>query len=370
MSHVFNDIINLNDIEIRNLEYLDNFRNIVLWGAGVYVSQIIEIIGRERIGAIFDTDEKKHGHFVCGFEVKNPFLEWNAFVDSDTVIVISCASHQYEIAKMVCDCFSISNNRLFAFTHFFAEKYMYSIEDIFKNENEIRKAIDYLADDESKDYFCRTIYERITRNPLLLYDNPCIKSQYEYISDDIRIGVNQQNDIIDCGAFVGDTAELFIRKCNGNCKIYAFEPFWGNYEHLCSWIKDNGFEDRVYARQAFVSDHLGKTMISASNMESVSASEDNRACYENSVDVISIDSLNLKKVDFIKMDIEGAELDAIRGCQSTICKFKPQMMISAYHRVNHLWEIPKLIKETCPEYRIYCGHQPHAAFEPEFYVTI
>jgi hypothetical protein len=61
-------------------------------------------------------------------------------------------------------------------------------------------------------------------------------------------------------------------------------------------------------------------------------------------------------VDFIKMDIEGAELPALKGAVETIKKFKPQLAIAIYHNMEDFTAIPKWIKGLGLGYQLYLGH--------------
>src|SRR5262249_44269722 len=61
--------------------------------------------------------------------------------------------------------------------------------------------------------------------------------------------------------------------------------------------------------------------------------------------------LNLPRVDFIKMDIEGAEQKAIAGAHETIAKYRPRMALCIYHMADDPVKIPRMVKETVPEYR-------------------
>ena len=54
---------------------------------------------------------------------------------------------------------------------------------------------------------------------------------------------------------------------------------------------------------------------------------------------------------YIKMNIEGAELDALKGAKQAIIRCKPKLAISAYHRPSDLWQVPELIGSLCPDYR-------------------
>ena len=65
--------------------------------------------------------------------------------------------------------------------------------------------------------------------------------------------------------------------------------------------------------------------------------------------------LKLERVDFIKMDIEGAEPNALRGGRETIAKFHPRLAMSVYHEPNHPVVVPQILKETWSGYRMECG---------------
>lgn len=68
------------------------------------------------------------------------------------------------------------------------------------------------------------------------------------------------------------------------------------------------------------------------------------------------DVLQGKKVTFIKMDIEGAELAALRGAEKIIREQRPRLAICVYHKPEDIWEIPSLILSCNPDYRLYLRH--------------
>jgi len=70
---------------------------------------------------------------------------------------------------------------------------------------------------------------------------------------------------------------------------------------------------------------------------------------------ILVDELKLPRVDFIKMDIEGAEVKAIHGARSTIDKFHPRMALTTYHQPDHAVEVPKAVLEAWPLYHVESG---------------
>jgi hypothetical protein len=87
--------------------------------------------------------------------------------------------------------------------------------------------------------------------------------------------------------------------------------------------------------------------------------QDRQARAVERVPLTTIDNLvaelALERVDFIKMDIEGAELNAIRGAAQTIRRFRPRLAIAVYHAVEHPELIPKLVREINRSYRVSCG---------------
>ena len=74
-------------------------------------------------------------------------------------------------------------------------------------------------------------------------------------------------------------------------------------------------------------------------------------------EVVTLDSFfGSEKVDFIKMDIEGVELEAIEGAYQIIKQQSPTLAVCLYHKPEDIWEIPLRIKDIQPEYNIYIRH--------------
>lgn len=89
------------------------------------------------------------------------------------------------------------------------------------------------------------------------------------------------------------------------------------------------------------------------------------------VKTISIDEmLEGEKCTFIKMDIEGAEMEALQGAQKSISKYYPKLAISIYHKDDDLWKIPYYIKKTWPEYKLYIRHYTYVTTETVLYATV
>ena len=74
------------------------------------------------------------------------------------------------------------------------------------------------------------------------------------------------------------------------------------------------------------------------------------------INVITVDSLALDKVCFIKFDVEGSESDAIEGAAETIKRDRPVMKIACYHRSEDVFAIAKKVLEIRPDYNVYMRH--------------
>lgn len=355
---------------IRTIVDLEKYEKIVLFGAGKSIYSTLKLLKNKNINiiGIFDNDPNKWGKKIYTHKIYSPSLIED-IVDTKTAVLISTVSYQYEIAKDLISKYNVKEECIFSYTSEYCELNIYNTKKIIKNYNNISEIIDVLQDEESKKYIKDSIISRLTRNPLYLKKNNNIRDSYTY--DNIVLP-KKGDHIIDCGAYVGDTAELFLKQLKGQCKIYCIEPFKNSYNQLIENVKSTSYE--VECLNYAVSNRKSHEIIRCNEDEiTVSANLNNKlGKLINQIKVNKLDDIfkNAKKIDFIKFDIEGEEVNALDGARNIIKKYKPRMVISAYHLVEHFWEIPKIIKEIEPCYKVYAGHQPNAPFEIEYYVTI
>lgn len=85
------------------------------------------------------------------------------------------------------------------------------------------------------------------------------------------------------------------------------------------------------------------------------------------INVDCIDHVIKEQVTFIKMDIEGAEYEALLGARKTILKYKPKLAICVYHKAEDIWKLPGLIHQFNPEYVFYFRHYSFADNETVLY---
>jgi FkbM family methyltransferase len=126
--------------------------------------------------------------------------------------------------------------------------------------------------------------------------------------------------------------------------------------------------DRVILFNKGVSDKTGRVFFESTGDTSARISE----VGSSSIEVITIDEALQEyefPVEFIKMDIEGAELAALHGAKETIQKYKPILAICVYHKLDDLITIPQYIKKLVPEYKLYLRHHSKCIFETVLYAV-
>ena len=173
---------------------------------------------------------------------------------------------------------------------------------------------------------------------------------------------------IDGGSYGAETSMDFIKWCPTYKKIYAFEPDLRNYNRCRSVIDKNRIRDIELYRAGLWSNNgiLNFTHFGDNGTGSFIESQG-----EQSVDVLSIDEvLEGNPVTFIKLDIEGAELEALQGAKASICKYRPKMAICIYHKQQDIFEIPLYIKSLVNEYHFAIRHYSTYLYDTVLYCWI
>lgn len=153
--------------------------------------------------------------------------------------------------------------------------------------------------------------------------------------------------------------------CKTLSRVYAFEPDINNYAK-CEKAAARHFENGIV-------NIVGKGTWSENKTIRFTASSDGCSrVTENGgtrIEVAPIDDIIApgEKVTFIKMDVEGSELESLKGARDTIRRCKPKLAVCIYHRHKDMYEIPLYIKELVPEYKLYVRHHSNGASETVLY---
>jgi len=230
-------------------------------------------------------------------------------------------------------------------------------QDFQKNHTEYEKVYKLLADEKSKTIFTKVLNFKISFD----YDfMEGFTNDHEGQYFDKEILPDLKNiSFLDGGGYVGDTATEVIKNYPDFKKIYLIEPI---SENLRIAKRELGHYDNI----EFVPFGLGKQKETLFFNEEKSFS----SMYgkgTQSVEVDTIDNIAKEKVDYIKLDIEGAEQDAIEGAKETIKRDHPILAICIYHKAEDWYKIPQNILAIRSDYRIYLRHYMEGIFESVMY---
>ncbi len=155
-------------------------------------------------------------------------------------------------------------------------------------------------------------------------------------------------EFVDCGAFDGDSIQSFLDVSAGKfSRIHAFESDPASFASLQRFIAaSSDVAPRTLLHRKAVSSRVGTVRFAATAQENAAISVDG----EIEVSCTTLDAtLADHRPSFIKMDIEGAEIDALRGARNIVARHKPLLAICIYHRQSDLWHIPLLMRELEPD---------------------
>jgi len=219
------------------------------------------------------------------------------------------------------------------------------------NEEKLKQFESLLTDTKSKEILKKIINLRKSLNPKF-YIEP---TGTEYFPDDIPILKNLDTiNFIDCGAYTGDTIEELCNSSKPINSTISFEPDHKNLlklEDTLSRLQSQHPKTQFFLYPAGVYSHNCVLNFANNGIDSSAAINENAT---TQIPVVSLDSVILNSnPNFIKMDIEGAEKEALLGAKKTIQKHKPNLAICLYHKPEDLWELPLLIQDIEPSYDMY-----------------
>jgi FkbM family methyltransferase len=181
-----------------------------------------------------------------------------------------------------------------------------------------------------------------------------IRGQYFYRKDEVSILPATDDTVIDGGACTGDTAAVFSNAVGPGGQVFCFDPVADHlailehnvkqFPHRNVTVMPYGLSDKNVLAEPIKLDYYAPGFSAGSAI----------------VPLRSLDQLfrtgDIAKIDFVKLDVEGAELATIRGARESIQRFKPKLAISLYHKPDDIFDIVLYIKEKFPFYSCYVDH--------------
>jgi FkbM family methyltransferase len=284
---------------------------------------------------------------------------------ADWTLVVAIHNHRVDLAQLLDHLAQIGFGRIVNPVEFqaifqgqFADSYWLAGPRAYAgHDGELAALAPLFAGNSSRDLLQRIVEFRLTGNYAVL---PAPTPEEQYCPADLPRWTEPLR-FVDAGAFDGDTLRQ-LRRCGyGFEQIAAFEPDPENFARLSQCVADLGGGICIpcglaqTCRQArFSQDGTGSSRISADGGQVIQC--------------VSLDeALPGFHPTLIKMDIEGAEPEALQGAVRTISACRPALAISVYHHPAHLWQIPLLIDSWQLDYRFHLRMHGHSSFDLVLY---
>lgn len=331
-----------------------NPKKLVLYGASSVCDRFLKQAVRYDfpIDCIIDSDIKKKGKDLHGIKIKHvdeilpeikqyKFLITTSYVYSVIEFLRSEGVDDEDIH--VPNKYDIYTGTATGFQYFHA--YLSPV-DMYVNKNHYLTAYNLLCDNKSKKMFCALLQYRLYGT--YCTDGTIYNDDMSYFNNDF-VHLGTEECFCDVGAYKGDSIIGFIKKCNNQYqKIYAIEASQNAYQKMKEYIMNDQNKDSIDILNVGVGQK--RETISYDGFTSYQGNE--------SLEIFPLDEiLKNKPVTIIKMDIEGMELDALRGAVNIIQAQKPVLAICIYHLVTDIWEIIEYLHSILPEYK-FCIEQP------------
>lgn len=334
---------------------------VALFGAGDLGRRMKKFIEKRGARVLFfaDNDRDKWEKKVGGIPVLPP----REAAKRPGVFFIACSSDAPLIAEQLK---SIGARGCDTKLYLACQVLFHSRASFLRHGKELKRLHSFLGDRESKETLRNLVLHSFTFDGARIAK---IRRPAQYFFSN-EFAVREGNTVIDAGAYTGDTVREIVARFGPVFKeIHCFEPSRKNFIRLRGYIKSAGLAGKVIPHRLGLSFKREALHFSGSG---VSFHRDRNAGKAGeTVRTDTIDNLFARRrVDFIKMDIEGAEPLALKGGAQVIKRDRPRLAICVYHATEHLWTIPFYIKSLIPEYRLYLRHHSESAHETVLYAAV
>jgi FkbM family methyltransferase len=313
------------------------------------------------VRAIVDDDPAKHGLEVPGGAVK----PLSALAPLDRSMPVIVASHRVLKAAAAPRRLGFTNVAPFAVLQVlepdrFPPHMFYAglLEDLCANRERYAGLAARLSDGMSRRVLDAVVGFRLTLNAELL--RPVLDERL--YSPPGHVAYGPEAVYVDAGAFDGDSVRIFIDRAGGRFgRILAFEPDPATHRRLAGHFAG---DPRVQAIEMGLHRSSGTLQFESDASRGARLVDGGGT----SIRVAALDDvLEGGPVDAIKMNIEGAEIEALWGAQASIRRWGPALFIAAYHRPSDLWRLPDVVHEIRPGYRLFLRQHDGGIIETVLY---
>lgn len=330
-------------------EYLKHCKKpIILYGMGNGADKVLKIFAQKNIpcSGVMASDDFVRGQQYKNFMVRP--LQYFENLYSDFIIAITFGT---QIPQVIEHIRKLSERHTVVVPN--VPVYgngIFDEEFIAQNKEKMELAYMLFADKRSREIYRYVLQFYYSGNLDFLFPSFDKKEEvFERI-----LSLSPYENYLDLGAYRGDTIEELIRYAKNYQKIIAVEPDPKTYHKLCAYVADKP-NIQTYQKLIWKKDNL--SLLFSDNGGRNSVLNGKTGIY---VDTITIDKIAAEfAVSYLKMDVEGAEKEALAGGKEVLAHLMPKLNIAVYHRFEDIFAIPLLIHAFNPGYRFYLRHHPY-----------
>lgn len=338
---------------------------LILFGAGSLGQMVLERLKQVEILpiAFADNDDRRWGTEIGGIPVLSPSVAADRYRDSAcfVVTIYNGSPVRRQLRNLRCNSVAPFVALFWKYADVFTP---WSGIDLPHNipafSDEIRACHDVLADEKSRCELAGQLEWRFWLDYEAL--PPSLDPGETYFPLEL-MSPSEDEVFVDCGSFQGDILPSFTSHWKGRFRhIFALEPDPYNRLALETNTRKMRLADRTTVIPYAVGNQNGTVSFVATGEVSSQIVNDGKPGI--SVECRKLDDISWPLAPtFIKMDIEGAEPEAIAGATSLIRQHHPILAICTYHRSEHLWQIPNLIQSIVPEYNLFLRRYAEECWE-------
>ena len=348
-------------------------RKLVLFGAGEQAARVMSTyFPLDEVAFICDNNQSLWGKSLLGRQICSPSL----LADTpDDYIVIICVLNSYGFYSVCSQLRQLKINNYYShgilslrskietYDSNWANRFIpfNAFQLIDQHKDDIAEVRAYMSDEKSL-YVYDAMIEKM-KYGLGDYTDICDtnSAKGEYFDD----GIFEYTDneiFVDVGPYDGTNSVQFSEMLGNKFKkTLFFEPDENNYSQSVCNISKHLEADKYAGFKMGLSDENGTIGFYHTGGLASRINENT----DNGIEIArfdDIDSINDQIITFVKLDVEGQELNVLRGMQKSIKKHKPKLAVCIYHKYEDLWVLPKYIKSLVPEYNLFVRHHSTGLF--------
>jgi FkbM family methyltransferase len=344
---------------------------LVLFGAGQFGQLVLQRLRKVGVEphCFSDNNQNAWNTKVNGVNVLSPASAVERFGKSATfvVTVFNGSAARRQLTELGCVRVMSATPLFWKYpAEFMPDLGIGEPERVVEEQEAIRQCFALLSDERSRQELCDQVSWRYWMDPQSL-PLPANAGEIYFPTDLVKD--YDEEVFVDCGAFDGDSIRSFLRRGRRFSHLYALEPDAQSRVLLSNYIRtlSEQMQRKITVWPYAAGDLDGQVSFAATGdvASKVSAADTG----------LSIESRRLDSMDwrfaptYIKMDIEGAEPEALAGAGNLLRNSKPVLAICLYHRLEHLWQIPNLIHSLSPDYSLFLRRYAEDGWEQVCYAV-